>query len=60
LDPADMLYEDEARDMLNGRVHAGSRLVMAKHADLATVKRFRDDCLKADIPAMLGPCAPGG
>lgn len=55
-----MLYEDEARHMLNERVRTGSQLVVAKHADLATVKRFRDDCLNADIPAMLGPCAPGG
>ena len=55
-----MLYEDEARDMLTERVRAGGRLVVAKHADLASVKRFRDDCLKSDIPAMLGPCAPGG
>jgi hypothetical protein len=55
-----MLYEEDAVEILNHQRQSGGRLVIAKHADLPSVKRFQDVCLKADIPAVLGPCASGG
>ena len=50
----------EAIDLLEARVEAGGNLVAAGQAALSAIKKLRDQLLEADIPSMLGPCAPGG
>ncbi|MBW2277445.1 MAG: hypothetical protein JRF63_08135 [Deltaproteobacteria bacterium] len=45
---------------MEARVEAGGNLVVAGQAVLPAIKKLRDQCLEADIPSMLGPCAPGG
>ena len=54
------MREQEAKELLEARVAAGASLVVAGHAALPAIKNLRDQCLAADIPSMLGPCAPGG
>ena len=54
------MREQDARELLEARARSGASLVVAGHASLAAVKKLRDQCLEADIPSMLGPCAPGG
>ena len=54
------MLEQEARELLEARVEAGGSLVVAGQAALPAIKKLRDQCLDADIPSMLGPCAPGG
>jgi hypothetical protein len=54
------MQENEAMELLEARVADGSSLIVVAHATLQAVKKLRDQCLEADIPAMLGPCAPGG
>lgn len=54
------MQEQEAIDLLEARVEAGGNLVAAGQAALSSIKKLRDQLLEADIPSMLGPCAPGG
>ena len=54
------MRESEAEDVLRRRLDAGGQLRVAAQADLPTLKRLRSRCLDAEIPVMLGPCAPGG
>ena len=54
------MHEQDAIDLLDARVQAGGNLVPAMQAALPTIKKLLDQCLDADIPSMLGPCAPGG
>lgn len=54
------MHENEAKDILEERVDNGARLVPAQHADLPAIKKLQGRCLDAGIPALLGPCAPGG
>jgi len=46
--------------VLDARVKAGGQLVPAMQAALPAVKKLLDQCLEADIPGMLGPCAKSG
>jgi hypothetical protein len=53
------MHEQEAGDILDARVRTGGKLVAAQTGELASIKRLQTRCLKAGIPAILGP-APGG
>jgi len=53
------MTEAEAKAVLDARVKAGGRLVVAQQADLRAVKLLLERCHAAGVPALLGP-APGG
>jgi len=54
------MLEEEANEYLDERVKNGATLVVAVQGAVPALKQLRDQCLEADIPTMLGPCAPGG
>ena len=56
----EMMIEDEARAVIDERLAAGGKLELAFRADLPTTKALLDQCLEADILAVLGPCSAGG
>ena len=53
------MQEREAEEILDARVKAGGKLVVAQNGDLASIKLLRVRCHEAGVPTMLGP-APGG
>ena len=55
-----MNSESEAREIIERRIEAGGVLVTAVKADLPSIKKLQDQCLAADIPALIGPCSSGG
>ncbi len=55
-----MNSESEAREIIERRIEAGGTLVTAVKADLPAIKKLQDQCLAADIPALIGPCSSGG
>ena len=55
-----MESESEAREIIERRIEAGGALVTAVKADLSSIKKLLDQCLAADIPALIGPCSSGG
>ena len=54
------MIEDEAKELIEQRLAAGGKLQLALRADLPATKALLDECLEAEIPAMLGPCNAGG
>ena len=54
------MTEDEARALIEEFADAGGAVVPALQADLRSIKRLHQQCLDADVPALLGPCAGGG
>jgi hypothetical protein len=55
-----MISIEEAIQILETKVQSGTPLAVAGHADLLSIKRLLDQCLKEEIPAVLGPCEKGG
>ena len=55
-----MLSAEEVNRRIEENLQNGETLVVAAHADLPSIKELLDQCLKEDIPAVLGPCASGG
>ena len=54
------MHERQARELLEARVEAGGKLVVAQEADWASIKRLKLRCHEAGIPAVLGNCPSGG
>jgi hypothetical protein len=54
------MYEEDAKQQIEERLAAGGSLQLALRADLPSTKKLLDQCLAADIPAVLGPCHAGG
>jgi len=54
------MQDREAETILNARVEAGGKLVVAQRADLRTIKLLREKCHHAGIPTILGPGTSGG
>jgi hypothetical protein len=54
------MQEDEARAIIEEHAEQGGRIVPALQADLRAIKSLYSQCLDADVPALLGPCAGGG
>jgi len=54
------MREDEARELIEGRVARGGRLGAAATSELPAPKALQEDLLQAGSPALLGPCSSGG
>ena len=52
--------EESAITYLNERVASGTTLTVAARSDFRSIRLLQNDCLNADIPAMIGPCEKGG
>jgi hypothetical protein len=54
------MQESQARAILEARVAAGGKLVVAQEADWASIKRLQARCHETGIPAVLANCPGGG
>jgi hypothetical protein len=54
------MTEDEARALIEEYAEEGGAIVPALQADLRAIKSLYEQCLDADVPALLGPCSDGG
>jgi len=50
----------QARAILESRVEAGGRLVVAHETDWAGIKRLQIRCHDVGVPTVLGNCPSGG
>jgi hypothetical protein len=48
------MHDQQARAILEARVEAGGKLVVAQESDWAGIKRLQARCHAAGIPTMLG------
>ena len=54
------MQDEQARTILESRIEAGAKLVVAQEADWAGIKRLQARCHAAQIPTMLANCPKGG
>ncbi len=54
------MHDQEARAILEARVEAGGKLIVAQETDWATIKRLQARCHEMGIPTVLGDSAGGG
>ena len=52
--------EESAIVYLKERLSTGASIVAAARADFRSIRQLQNECLDADIPAMIGPCEKGG
>ena len=54
------MHDRQARQILEARVEAGGKLVVAQEADWPSIKRLQVQCHEAGVPTVLGNCPKGG
>lgn len=50
----------EAQRIIEERLRAGAKLVVAQEAEWSSIKRLQAKCHEGGIPAVLVPCPAGG
>ena len=53
------MEERQAKRILEERLRAGGKLVVAREGDLASIKVLQERCHEAGVATLLGPCAGG-
>jgi hypothetical protein len=53
------VQEWQAKRILEERLRAGGKLVVAQEGDLPSIRVLQDRCHEAGVPTMLGACAGG-